>query len=117
MFARPDEAPEPADDTVALGALFRLAHQAAERGGPEVAKALAAQLPFNRRLAEVACGLSDDPLADRRPPGNGAADARPGEAAQSPGHALQQPGQAAELWGLLRQAEDAARPAIPRRTP
>jgi hypothetical protein len=115
MFARPDEAPEPTEDTVNLGPLLALAGRAAERGGPEVAKELAGQLPLNRRLAEVACGLSDDALASQTSAGKGAADARQGAAAQAPpGHALEQPGQAAELWRLLRQAEDASRAATPR---
>jgi hypothetical protein len=117
MFARPDEPPEPVDETVVMGPLLGVARRAAERGGPEVAKALAGQVPFNRRLAEVACGLSDDPLADRIPPDKGAAIARQGAAQSSPGHALQQPGQAAELWALLRAAEDASRTAIRPPTP
>ena len=83
MFARPDEAPEPTEDTVDLGPLLALARHAAERGGPEIAKELAGQVPFNRRLAEVACGLSDDPLAGQLPAGKGAADARQCAAAAS----------------------------------
>jgi hypothetical protein len=118
MFARPDEAPEPTEDTVDVGPLLALARHAAERGGPEFAKELAEQVPFNRRLAEVACGLSDDPLAGQLPAGKGTADARPGAPAQAPpGHALEQPGQAAEVWRLLRQAEDASRAASTRPAP
>jgi hypothetical protein len=111
MFARPDEAPEPVEDTVDLGPVLRLAHEAAERGGPEVAKQLAGQIPISRRLAEVACGLSDDPLAGGPPAGDHARDAQPAVAAHLSPRALQQPGPAAELWELLRQAEIAAPPA------
>jgi hypothetical protein len=117
MFARPDEALEPAEDTVDLGPLLRLAHEAAERGGPEVAKQLAGQIPISRRLAEVACGLSDDPLTDGRPAGNHPGVAQPANPEQPAARDLQQPGPAAELWELLRDAEKAPRASAQRPMP